>query len=314
MSLRAEYARWIRDSRGLQFALDTSAVRDLESLLERLAGRLRNEIRTIPRGILADRYRRDLLASIERALDEFRVEYTGLLNNGIAEMAALAAAREGKLLGALATAGQISQLEHAILTIRLGATPQRVTETLYARVHRDGLRLGQRLSRLDVGARQALAETLTEGIATGESARKLAARIAPVLEQEGVDNVRYRSMRIARTEINTAYREGHVAALTGKDGHLPSYARAIGWRLSPAHPRIDICDAWAGDDYYGLGAGNYPPGSTPIGHPNCLCYTVTLLTALPEEEFVSHRAEPGQVPESQRRYYDQSAQAALPIF
>jgi hypothetical protein len=47
----------------------------------------------------------------------------------------------------------------------------------------------------------------------------------------------------------------------------------VAWRLSPSHPKRDICDDYAGDDRYELGAGVYPANNVPPypPHPQCLC-------------------------------------------
>ena len=325
MTLATEYAHFIRESRKAQLAHDAAAVRHLERLLTETAQRLRDDIRTTHRGILAERYRRQLLASLGNTLDTFRDDYKALLDAGIIESAKIVEAREQQLLqavlnqrdagsgiaqGALFNVSAADRsaaiLQGLGVDIRFGDVPRRVLETAYARTYQDGLKLSQRLYNLDLSARRELADIVTSGLATGQSAREMAKAIAPRITAEGVDNVRFRAMRIARTEINTAYREGHLATATDESGNLKPWISAVGWRLSASHPRIDICDAWAGDDSEGLGPGNYLPGNLPPGHPNCLCYTVSVLAALPDEQFIRHAAKPDLVPESQRRYYGQT--------
>lgn len=319
MSLRSDYVKGILAARRAQTRLDAEAAQGLEALLARTAQRLRTEIRTTPRGILGERYRRELLAKLEATLESFRAEYKDQLDMGIVGMARIAAERERSLLdavlaqrdreagilpGAEATLGQAQRLARLGTAVtRFGEVPQIALQRAYQRTYKDGLVLSQRLYNLDRDARKELADTLVEGIARGESARNLARRIAPVLEANGAENVAYKARRIARTEINTAFREGHLASITDSTGQLQPWVSAIGWRLSPAHPRIDICDWWAADSSDGVGAGNYLPQNLPIGHPNCKCYTVTILSVLPQEQFVSRVAYPDQVPQSQLRYY-----------
>lgn len=322
MSLATEYAQMIREARSLQLMQDASAVRELERLLAHTAKRLRQDVRETPRGILGERYRRELLASMEKTLDAFRAEYKNLLDDNIIRMARIAEEREKDLVKAVlysrdgvvggsgASAVQPGLFDGMrfpgsgnSIEISFGQVPNRVLETLYARVHEDGLRLSGRLYNLDLFSRTTVADIVTDGIATGQSARKMGLALGAALESSGVDNLRYRTFRIARTEINTAFREGHRASITEIGGKPKTWVRGMGWRLSPSHPRIDICDAWAGDDPEGLGAGNYSPNNLPVGHPCCLCFTVTLLVALPGENFVSHRARPDLVPKSQRLYY-----------
>ncbi len=81
-------------------------------------------------------------------------------------------------------------------------------------------------------------------------------------------NVNYEALRLARTELTTAYRDSAVAACINNP-----MVRAIRWMLSGAHPMQDICDDYAVRDYYGLGPGMYPPGDYPdLAHPNDLCF------------------------------------------
>src|SRR3546814_18460478 len=43
--------------------------------------------------------------------------------------------------------------------------------------------------------------------------------------------------------------------------------------LSPNHPRFDICDMHAKVNLYGLGAGVYPRGKSPLpAHPNTISF------------------------------------------
>jgi hypothetical protein len=309
--LGQEYARLIRDSRGRQLVIDRNAALHTLRLLDETVAGLRRDLQTgIARGIQGARYKRDIAASIERHADELRDKFKTLLNGGITAAAANATQRESGLLAAL-KAGKVVQpasLIHAVydqgrIDVEFARVPAVVLDRLYERTFRDGLKLSQRLHNLDQDARKAIADEVYKGVAVGASSRKLAAAIETRLMAPGVDDVRYRAVRIARTEINTAYREGHIAAATGADGKPKPWLSGVGWRLSPAHPRTDICDSWAGDDTEGLGAGNYSPDNVPPGHPHCLCYTVSILAALPDQQFVAKTPLPDEVPESQRKYY-----------
>lgn len=308
----AQYQQIIRDSRRAQLQNDAAAVQGLEALLTRTARDIRREIMTVPRGLLGDRYRRQLLASLDRVLGQLRDDYKGLLDAGILQAARLAEERERTLLDAAYQSRHVFAPDQALrlsaaqgqAAVSFGTVPRAVLERLYARVYPDGLVLSQRLHNLDLAARRAVADEVTRAVATGASAARLAAAIAPHLTAAGTDNVHYKALRIARTEINVAYREGTVASATNPDGSLKSYLSAIGFRLSAAHPRICICDLYAGQDADGLGPGNYLPENVPTApHPHCLCYLVTILDALPAQQFVAREPHPDQVPPGQLRYY-----------
>lgn len=309
-----EFRRIIRDARNAQIDQDAAAVRALERLLAMTASELRQAIAETPRGILQERYRRELLGNLDRGLQLFRAQYKAQLDSGMMEAAGLAERRERDIfnsvlkmrepIGTLPSLGMSLQPPFGA-GVEFGTFKQRVLEKLYTRTYKDGLRLSERLHGLDLFGRREIADLVTKSIIKGQSARALAREIAPRITREGVDNVRYRAMRIARTEINTAYREGHIASLVDARGELPSYVRAIGWRLSASHPRPCICDVLASDDPDGLGEGNYLPDDVPTGsHPHCLCFTVSVLEAFPDEQWVSKAPRPDEVPQSQIAYYE----------
>lgn len=80
---------------------------------------------------------------------------------------------------------------------------------------------------------------------------------------------RYHAIVIARTEGAEAFREGLVT----RAEQMPDLVRGIKWNLSTSHPRKDVCDEYATQDKYGLGAGVYPPKELPsVPHPGCMCY------------------------------------------
>lgn len=158
----------------------------------------------------------------------------------------------------------------------------------------DGLQLSDRLWRLDVGARRMVGEAIQSHVIQGHSASQAARdfieRGLPVppdvAAQLGMsqattlagvagaallvaDGSAYElARRVFRTEINRAHGEAYRAAAF-------EHPDAIGTRflLSPAHPKVDICDMHASVNRYGLGAGVYPKGKSPWpAHPNTLSY------------------------------------------
>ena len=82
----------------------------------------------------------------------------------------------------------------------------------------------------------------------------------------------YRSIRLARNEINLAYR-------TAEQERWRKFDFILGYKvkLSSSHPRYDICDELQGD---------YPKDfKFTCWHPNCLCYTVPIVMS--EDEYWS---------------------------
>ena len=86
----------------------------------------------------------------------------------------------------------------------------------------------------------------------------------------------YRSIRLARNEINIAYR-------TAEQLRWQQFDFILGYKikLSGSHPARDICDNMVGD---------YPKEFKFVGwHPNCLCYTVPIVMS--EDEYWSENRE-----------------------
>jgi hypothetical protein len=243
----------VAESNRQRMALDEASVRSLEKLLAATMSEVRQSIMRTPRGLVGERYRRELLAGLEIALDTFRDDYKGLLDTGMLASAKLAEVRERAVLDEVLKTRKNLTFEQFTATftqqgktisevsIQFGQVPVKALEKLYERTYKDGLKLSQRLYNLDQATRFEMRDIVARGLATGQSARKMAAEFAPILEKTGVDNVRYKAMRIARTEINAAYREGHVASATDEQGKLQPWIAAIGWRLSASHPRPCVC-------------------------------------------------------------------------
>ena len=175
----------------------------------------------------------------------------------------------------------------------------------------DGLKLSDRLYRIDRGASQAIAEALRRAVAMGQDASAAAAdflaRGEPVppdvLARLGANtraalertlrqalmvdpqNAYSHALRLFRTELNRAHGQAY-------QNGAAAHPDVIGmkYNLSPNHPRTDICDVYAHANLYGLGPGVYPVGQAPWpAHPNTMSY----LTAVFREE-VTARDRAGQ--------------------
>lgn len=150
----------------------------------------------------------------------------------------------------------------------------------------DGLNLSQKLWNQSKGYKEEMEFAISSAIEKGTSAVKLSKRLSKYLqdfpslkhdykEKYGravtCQDCEYRSIRLARSEINMAYRKaeqerwkqfdfvlGYEVKLTQNGHHVP-----------------DICDDLA---------GKYPKDFIFLGwHPNCMCYVVPILKT--EEQF-----------------------------
>ena len=117
-----------------------------------------------------------------------------------------------------------------------------------------------------------ISETLTKGIIEGKSAVNLSKDLEPFLVMSDDEmkafarkwaethdtawkadwktrgRLKYNARRLARTEINNAFREGAV-----QSAKRAPWVRGLKWNLSSSHPEVDICDDWASADDDGLG-------------------------------------------------------------
>jgi hypothetical protein len=82
-------------------------------------------------------------------------------------------------------------------------------------------------------------------------------------------NVSYDAMRLVRTEISQAFNQASYTS-----AFMNPFVAGMDWRLSPRHPKADICDTLA---TIGMGGERLRPAypiensPTPPAHPNCLC-------------------------------------------
>lgn len=155
----------------------------------------------------------------------------------------------------------------------------------------NGLNLSAKLWNQSQVYKDSLEATISTAIEKGMSAVTLSKRISkylndwPSLQADYQEkfgkatncyDCEYRSIRLARNEINIAYR-------TAEQLRWQQFDFILGYKikLSGSHPRYDICDDLA---------GNYPKDFKFVGwHPNCLCYTVPIVMS--EDEYWSENRE-----------------------
>lgn len=196
-------------------------------------------------------------------------------------------------------------IENHEFSVRFGRLASDAVDRSYARVWGDGYRLSERLYALDEFTRGVVSDTIVEGVAQQLSAKALADNIQKIMGEAGTDCPRYRAERIARTEINEAFRSAHILACKNEDGTLKDYISGIRWVLSFSHPKPDICDVFASQDKFGLGKGIYEVDAVPVSHPNCLCNQLTELKDYPTTDLRALKPEPELVPETEIARYGQ---------
>jgi hypothetical protein len=106
-----------------------------------------------------------------------------------------------------------------------------------------------------------------QGMILGKGAKEIAKDVADTVNPNVKGGVSYAAMRLARSELNNAFKTAQEARYKDEPWVL-----GMKWNLSKSHPERDICNEHAEADFHGLGAGVYPVGQRPKSHPNCLCY------------------------------------------
>lgn len=172
----------------------------------------------------------------------------------------------------------------------------------------DGLSLSDRVWKYSNEAAQKIQNTVALNLRIGNSAKNTAQQIRelnpqniqiPKYLQKEIDQMsdkylidkvvnqyvnkklNYNAMRVARTEINNAWKGSYKEKMDQLD-----FVGKVKWELSASHPERDICDTYAEQDLYGFGAGVYPKDNVPhdgkSAHPNCLCITTMVLEPIDE--------------------------------
>lgn len=163
-------------------------------------------------------------------------------------------------------------------------------EAMWSR-SRYGLNLSEQIWNKNQNYRKSINNILISGVASGEDCVTVAKGIENYVKKgkksfaENYPNmmarmpgripkdVSYEALRLARTEMTSAYGMGVM-----KSAHLNPATLGVKYMLSASHPRYDICDPITMADDYGLGPGGYPLDQAPLYpfHPNCLCIMTTI--------------------------------------
>jgi len=158
---------------------------------------------------------------------------------------------------------------------------KRATFEIWKYYEVDGLNLSKRIWKMAEQTAQEIQKKVMLSLQTGMSARRLRDQILKTAEQQPIEipkwlkeqlrqadrdtiakevakyvqkQQKYNAMRVARTEIQRAWRRTYVEQAK----KLP-FVKGIKWNLSGSHPKKDICDEYA-----------------------CLCYLTTVLADIEE--------------------------------
>ena len=258
---KARLLRGEREAAGDLLRAYGLAVRRISARIKELtdqiqAARLQGE--SISSGWL---YERDRLTNLKR---EIIVEL-----QRFSRVASIRVAREqaaAKELGAEAAQALIGESDGAPIAIRLGTFGARASATI-AGFASDGSPLRELFAEQAVAVARRVSDELVAGVAEGQSARVIAARMRVAF---GGDLAR--ALTIARTETVRAYREASRAAFVTN----ASVLRGWYWQAALDARTCVVCIAMHGQVF--------PVSARLESHPNCRCVPVPLTTAAPLPE------------------------------
>lgn len=144
-------------------------------------------------------------------------------------------------------------------------------EAILAKAYND-IPLSSQIWRTQALATGLVHKRVNNGLLLGHSAKRIAESVRDLVKPDAPGGVSYCAFRLARTEINNAYKTSQEQRY--KDEPWTSGMR---WHLSRSHPEPDECDRYAAHGVYAF-------GERPQSHPNCLCYTTP--EQVDEDEFI----------------------------
>lgn len=235
-----------------------------------------------------------LTREVEGLLDQLAQTQASMVDGYIVQ----AAQNGGTTFSTSVAAATISKsIDEAVLAVR-------------TMTHNDGLQLSDRLWRVNRRAREVVTHAVERAVILGQSASEAAqdfrqrsqpvpadiARNSGLANATGINRTVAQALmvdegapywqikRVMRTEINRAHGMAFQNA-----AFEDNFVAGTKFKLSPNHPKPDICDMHAKANLYGLGKGVYPKGKSPWpAHPNTLSYEqVVFVDEVTEEDRAS---------------------------
>lgn len=145
----------------------------------------------------------------------------------------------------------------------------------------NGIPLSRAVYRTQAWASGLVDRRVQQGLLLGMNAKAIAKSVKDLINPNVKGGVSYAAHRLARTEINHAYKTSQENRYRDEP-----WTKGMRWNLSGSHPTPDICNELSERDAHGLGRGVYPVGQRPSSHPNCLCYLTP--EQLDEDEWIDN--------------------------
>lgn len=252
--------------------------KELREVLRHTNRTISREIRSIPGNSVSENVRR---AQYQQVQDS-------IIRNNNAGWRDIGQVIDGNIGRVTAVAGDGSTSLISILGSNL---PDELLRGMQAAADTSGERVAARIAnRIDLSPRVYNNAALSGGkvdaiindaIASNQSAKELAARVAVYISPDAPGGMSYSAMRLGRTELNNAYHATNSALYESQP-----WVEGSKWLLSGSHPKPDECDELAETNRFGMGGGVYRTSDIPAKpHPQCLCYTVPITPS--RKDFIS---------------------------
>ena len=268
----SDFEAYLKQHRKDWYALTKAQEKRLARMYIEFAGKLKAEI--------PDILSKSLMAEKKMALRRLLREAARLTNNfeSVLDKALIESANLGVEANKfIMQSYQSSLMEHGVdFNVRkiLVKIPDDVVRAAASRIWTDGLKLSDRIWRLDKTTKGQIERIVMEAISQGRSAsdpvlmRTLESTFNPnytgKLTTLHGRNVSYEASRLLRTESRIVFMEADRESTLANPG-----VEMLDWRRG-AYEDCDICDRLAAE-------GPYKPEDVPIhSHPSCLCTLVPI--------------------------------------
>lgn len=270
--------------------------KELLSIYTEASKRVSYKLSQAKAGSLTARYLSELDRSLKQYVVELAVELIKSTKAGIKASAEIASGVQLSYLDKIAPRQDIKSIFSKMFT----QLPSSITKQLIGgSYYSDGKTLDERLWNITNKNAKDIDTIIKVNVANGANARDLAKQLDNYINPKnrinskpiyttnekgklvklpppsGIsNNISYQAQRLARTSLTHANNESYI-----QGSKMNPFNKGLKWNLSPSHYERqvarygkDICDEYATQNNYELGAGVYPADEFPLAHCNCLCY------------------------------------------
>ena len=170
--------------------------------------------------------------------------------------------------------------QRKVLKRSLEQTARRGIENTVLREIQGTIPLSRQVYKTEALAKGLIDRRVASGIASGQSAKKLADDVKSMIKPSVSGGVSYAANRLARSEINNAFHAQSIASMSDRPWISQSK-----WNLSGSHaPSGCACERYARIGVFAIGEIPKKP------HPQCFCY---ITPEIPDTEFIIQQFESG---------------------